>query len=179
MKKGLILSIIAGVLLLGACSPKYLSKGVLSGSFNKGKTYKAVIMPPVTIDMKQKGNNSISEMGYKNIVSELSSVSAFVVTGNFRGMRKQANTYKYGAMGNADFTVAIKVAKAMGANAVVISKISKEKANLPVRVNIEIYDINETMLYNGQGRAANPASAEAETELAVEFALKQLKKKAK
>jgi len=176
MNKITIISLLTGIFFITACSPKYLSKGVLGNSYSKAKTYKTIVLPPVTSGLNQTGNNPIAELAFKDLVSELSSISALNIFGDYRSMRKKANTYKYGATENTDIDIAVKVAKAAGANAFVVSKISKEKENLPIRVNIEIYDLSKTLLYNGQGRAANPASIEAETELAIEFALKVLKK---
>ena len=175
MKKITILSIIASIFILGACSPKYLSKGVIGSSYSKTNSYKTIVLPPVTSGLNQTGNNSIAELAYKDIVMELGSISTFNVTGDYRSMRKKANTYKYGAAENTDIDIALKVAKSAGADAFVVTTISREKENLPVRVNIEIYDLSKSLLYTGQGRAANPKSVEAETELAVEFAFKNLK----
>lgn len=176
MKKIVIFSLITSILFIYACSPKYLAKGVVTSSYNKAKTYKTIVLPPVTSNLDQTGNNTIAELAFKDIVGELSSVSALNIFGDYRSMRKKANTYKYGAAENTDINIAVKVAKAAGADIFVVSKISKEKQNMPVRVNIEIYNLSQTLLYSGQGRAANPASLEAETELAIEFALRELKK---
>jgi len=117
MKKTAILSLVVSIFFLGACSPKYLSKGVMSNSFNKAKTYKTVVLPPVSSGIDQTGNNSIAELAYKDVVSELSSMSMFSVSGDYRSMRKKANTYKYGAADNTNIDIAAKVAKSAGAEA--------------------------------------------------------------
>jgi len=176
MKRIFLIAIISAFTILQACSPKYLAKGVITSSY-QNKTYKTIILPPVTIALNADGNNSISELAYKDITNELAGISSFVVIGDYRSLRKSANTYKYGALENTDINAANKVAKSMGADAFVVSKISREKENLPIRINIEIYNINGSLLYSGQGRAANPISVEAETEAAVEFAFRELKKK--
>jgi hypothetical protein len=177
MKKSIYIFGLAISILFFACSPKYFANGVISAGYDKAKTYKTIILPPVTDNLDETGNNALSETTYKDINLELGKNSSFSMTGDYRSVRIKANAYKYGSLNTMDASLAQKVAKEMKADAFVISKISREQTDYPIRVNIEIYDSNATMMYSGQGRAANPSSAEAEIELAVQFALQQLNKK--
>jgi len=176
MRKTFFIILVFACFALAACSPKYLAKGTATQKYQKTTNYQLVILPPVTVNMNQSGNNTLSELAYKDIANQIAEVSNFIVTGDFRSIRIKANAYKYGALENTNLEDAVNVAKEMGAAALVISKISREHENYPIRVNIEIYDTQKQLLYSGQGRAANPLSAEAEIELAVEYALQQLKK---
>jgi len=177
MKKLIFSVVTLFAVLLTACSPKYFSKGVVTSSYKGTSSYKTVVLPPITDNLDETGNNTLSETTYKDIVTELSAKSSFSIISDYRNVRIKANTYKYGGLNSMDASLAQKVAKELKADAFVISKISREQTDYPIRVNIEIYDINAALLYSGQGRAANPSSAEAEIELAVEFAFKELKKK--
>ncbi len=175
MRKLSFLFTLIAVVILSSCSAKYLSKGQKTGSL-KNQVYKVIVLPPVASGVSLTGNNSISEMAYKDMVNELSGSESFNILGSYRDIRKKANMYKFGGLESTDMNAAIKVAKAFNADGLVITRVSKEKEDYPIRVNVEIYDIDQALLYTGQGRAANPLSLEAETELAVEYALKELKK---
>ena len=173
MKKIIFIILIIVLALPQAFSQK-LATGAVTSSF-VDKSFRTIIMPPAATSTNS-ATNPIAEVVYNEITNQLAGLMTFIISGDFRSVRKKTNAYKYGGLENTDVETAIKIAKSMKGEAVIVAKASNTK---PVIIDIQIYSTEGTLLYTGKGRASKASSTETDTKTAVNYALKKLKKKIK
>jgi hypothetical protein len=98
-------------------------------------------------------------------------------------VKTACQTYAFGG-GDISFANYADIAKNVGADVICTIELSKEKMTIKgkeigtVMAYIQLLDVSNNMmvLYTGKARSMNPISLEAEAELAIENALRRLKK---
>jgi hypothetical protein len=101
----------------------------------------------------------------------------------FEAVKNACQTYAFGG-GDVAYNNYADIAKNVGADVLCTIELSKEKMTIKgkeigtVMAYIQLLDVSNNMavLYTGKARSMNPISLEAEAELAIENALKRLKK---
>ncbi|MBN3036794.1 MAG: hypothetical protein JW861_14510 [Bacteroidales bacterium] len=163
------------VALLAACSPKYWSDSSISPAYQHTMKYRVAVMPVAITGIKEALSIPLNERAYAKITMEL------MKQGNFSLLDRSVvdQTTRIRAFSNTsntmDLSLAKEVGKEAGADLVVVSMLSRESEGMPVLAEIQIVEIERSEpIYMGKGRAENPLSVEAGTEVAIEAALSGL-----
>jgi hypothetical protein len=176
--------LLVSFLLLGCSSfaQKFWEQSNVSSAYTTSKTYKVALLPVKMQDMELQKEAQLKSTAAKKTEMELMGVKNINLI-PVEAVKSACNTYAFGG-GDIAYNNYAELAKQLGADMICTVELSKEKMTIKnsqigtVMAYIQLLDVsnNMTVLYTGKARAMNPLSLEAETELAIENALKRLKK---
>ncbi len=175
-----ILPFISIIILFIACPKNYLSKGVWFEEIPKDHPTIAILTPYTPGSSEQ-----LNDRLHNDLITTIGGTGRFTVIS--KNKVKQVEAGK--SIGNRlpSPTEATSIARVLNANYVVISEIGitpvpEDKAMpiLPLYCTITLIDVSdESEVYRGEGRAANPLSLEAGGVKVIEYATRELLKKLK
>jgi|GEM_PF-3300820 len=143
-----------------------ISEGNLSASFDKSVVYKTAILP-VTFKVSES-NESVRFTAASNIRRNILGISQFNLIGE-KTVKEAWNTVPDG-----DETALVQY---LAADAVVTCLISQESEGMPYRADVEIRTASGNVIYSGRGRGKTFISLEADSEIAIQLAIKPLREK--
>jgi len=180
--KHLLVLLTAILFNVNAIAQKYWEQSNVSSSYSAQKNYKVGLLPVKMQDMELQKEAQLKSTAAKKTETELMGVKNLSLI-PFEAVKNACQTYAFGG-GDIAFNNYADIAKNVGADVLCTIELSKEKMTIKgkeigtVMAYIQLLDVSNNMavLYTGKARSMNPISLEAECELAIENALKRLKK---
>jgi hypothetical protein len=165
-----------------AFAQKYWEQANVSSSYSVAENYKVAILPVKMQDMELQKEAQLKSTAAKKTEAELMGVKNLSLV-PIDAVKTACQTYAFGG-GDISFANYADIAKNVGADVICTIELSKEKMTIKgkeigtVMAYIQLLDVSNNMmvLYTGKARSMNPISLEAEAELAIENALRRLKK---
>jgi hypothetical protein len=174
--------IAAGLLLLAGCSREYLKSGTLSPDFKADRTYSIAVMPIAVRGQAPAPDLSLRNAAWSRLQSRLMATGRFKVIDRFK-IEQALNVNEFGSTGKVEPALARKIAREVGGEMAALLELEFEQVGGKLQATvaeIQMLDVSsDYVVYAGKGRTANPVSAEAGAELAVEFATQVLVDKLK
>jgi hypothetical protein len=180
--KNIYILLTALLMSFNAFGQKYWEQSNVSSSYSAQKNYKVGLLPVKMLDMELQREAQLKSTAAKKTETELMGVKNLSLI-PFEAIKSACQTYAFGG-GDIAFNNYTDIAKNVGADVLCTIELSKEKMTIKgkqigtVMAYIQLLDVSNNMgvLYTGKARSMNPISLEAECELAIENALKRLKK---
>jgi hypothetical protein len=165
-----------------AFGQKYWEQSNVSSSYSAQKNYKVGLLPAKMLDMELQSEAQLKSTAAKKTETELMGVKNISMI-PFEVVKSACKTYAFGG-GDIAYNNYADIAKNVGADVLCTIELSKEKMTIKgkqigtVMAYIQLLDVSNSMgvLYTGKARSMNPISLEAECEMAIENALRRLKK---
>ncbi|MEM5854368.1 MAG: hypothetical protein QXG39_04950 [Candidatus Aenigmatarchaeota archaeon] len=171
------------IIFIFACARSYIKTGNFSEKFNKELNYKVCILPPVISPSDILISNPLLfERTYNKLITRFSEVKKFNLIDKYVVM-DLCKRHEFGQLGYIDPVEGKEIATELGADLVVICELGASPppgGGLPFYANVIIIDVKSgETVYTGSGRCANPLSAEAGLELAIQLATEKILKEMK
>lgn len=172
---GLLVVGLALILLLPACSSKYIHEGQVSPAFDTRGNHRVAIMPFLVRGLRSPGSFE-RDMAYDFLSRRLLSTNRLQPLDGFT-VRELVRREAFGQMDGVDPAKARDMGKKLGADLVCLAELSFEEVEPKVVLvaTVKLFSVNDpTVLYSGLGRMANPLSLNAAAEVALELATQKL-----
>ncbi len=166
---------LALVILILACSSKYLASGTIDPGFDTKRTYKVAVMPFLVRGLQTPGAFQ-RDMAYGFLTRQLMATGKLMPLDKF-SVDDAVRKHEFGQQGRVDPVMARTIGKELGADLVCLAELSFEQVEPKVVLvaTVQILDVEtQPVVYSGLGRMANPMSLDAAAEVALELATKKL-----
>jgi len=173
MHRAICVLLPAFCILLGSCSQKYIGHSVIDPGFDTRRTYSVAIMPLLVRGPLVTPGSFERDRAYGFLLRRL------METGKLRPMdrptvERAVGLQEYGQQGAVSPAKAREIGRELGAQLVCLAEVSIERDSV-ISATVDVLDVGTTTtVYSGTARSANPVSAIAAAEYALEQATEKL-----